>query len=140
MLTHLERFERLIAWVLTILLVSMILLGTVDLTITIVKEVIYEAPRFLIGVDRLLDVFGLVLFVLLGMELLETVKAYLRDDVIHAEVVLVVAIIALARKVIILEVKEATPLTLMGLAALIISLAASYRLILHVLRRSDASN
>jgi len=61
------------------------------------------------------------------------VKAYLRDDVIHVEVVLIVAIIALARKVIILELKEPSPLTLVGLAALVVSLAFSYRLIMQVL-------
>ena len=49
------------------------------------------------------------------------------------EVVLIVAIIALARKVIILELKEPSPLTLVGLAALVVSLAFSYRLIMQVL-------
>ena len=136
MLAHLKRLERLIAWVLAILLVLVILLATVDLTITLTKEVLYDAPRFLVGIDRLLDLLGLFLVVLLGLELLETVKAYLRDDVIHAEVVLVVAIIALARKVIILEVKDTPALTLVGLATLVFSLAASYRLIMQVLRTS----
>ena len=68
-----------------------------------------------------------------GCSRAETVKAYLRDDVIHVEVVLIVAIIALARKVIILELKEPSPLTLVGLAALVVSLAFSYRLIMQVL-------
>jgi len=140
MLTQLRRFERLIARALAILLAAMILLGTVDLAFTLVKEVFYEAPRFFVGVDRLVDLFGLFLVILLGLELLETVKAYLRDDVIRAEVVLIVAIIALARKAIILELKEPTPLTLIGLAALILAVAAGYRLILDVLRNNDKSN
>jgi len=140
MLAHLKRFERLIASILAILLVSVILLATVDLTITLVKEVIYDTPRFLVGIDQLLDVLGLFLVILLGLELLETVKAYLRDDLIHVEVVLIVAIIALARKVIILEVKDTSPLTLVGLATLVFSLAASYRLIMQVLRTGGSSS
>jgi uncharacterized membrane protein (DUF373 family) len=50
------------------------------------------------------------------------------------EVVLIVAIIALARKVIITEFKEPSALALVGMAALVLSLAASYRLIIEVLR------
>jgi hypothetical protein len=41
--------------------------------------------------------------VLIGVELLETLKAYVGKDVIHVRVVLEVALIAMARKVIIEE-------------------------------------
>jgi uncharacterized membrane protein (DUF373 family) len=140
MLRHLKRFERLIAWILAVLLISVILLATVDLAVNIVKALVFVAPRFLIGVDQLLDIFGMFLIVVLGLELLETVRAYLQDDLIHVEVVLIVAIIALARKVIILELKDPTPLTLFGVAALIISLGASYRLIMHVLLSTSNSS
>jgi uncharacterized membrane protein (DUF373 family) len=136
MLANLERFERLIAWILAILLVLVILLGTIDLTVSLIKNALH-APHFLIAIDYLVEAFGLFLYILLGLELLETVKAYLRDDVIHVEVVLMVALIALARKVIILEFKDTTPLMLVGVATLILSLAGGYRLIIQVLR-SDA--
>jgi uncharacterized membrane protein (DUF373 family) len=139
MLMFLKRFERLIAWILAGLLVFVILLATLDLTANLIRNAISLAPSFLTGVDQLLDLFGLFLIIVLGLELLETVKAYLQEDLIHVEVVLIVAIIALARKVIILEIKEPSPLALIGLAALVIALAASYRLIMQVLR-NDAGN
>ena len=44
---------------------------------------------------------GFFLLVLIGIELLETIKAYLLTNVIHVEIVLEVALIAIARKVII---------------------------------------
>ena len=139
MLGLLKRFERAIAWVLAILLLAVTSLATVDLTVTLIKNILYEMPYFLVGVDELLDLFGLFLLILLGLELLETVKAYLQDDVIHVEVAdLIVAIIALARKVIILEFKDPTPSVLLGLAALVIALAAAYRLIMQVI--GDASS
>jgi uncharacterized membrane protein (DUF373 family) len=133
MLAFLERFERLIAWLLAILLVFVILLATLDLTVDLVKNVVYIPPHFLIGVDQLLEMFGLFLIILLGLELLEMVKAYFHDDVIHVEVVLIVALIALARKVIVLEFHEPTPGTFLGVAALVLSLAGSYRLIIRFL-------
>jgi len=140
MLAYLKRFERLITWVLAILLAFVILLSTVDLTVSLIKNMLYVSPHFLVATDQLLDLFGLFLIILLGLELLETVKAYLRDDLIHVEVVLIVAIIALARRVIILEFKEPSPLLLVGLATLVLSLAGSYRLIMQVLRSGAGSS
>jgi uncharacterized membrane protein (DUF373 family) len=134
MLGHLKRFERLIAWVLAVLLAVVILLGTMDLTVKLIKDVLYTAPQHLVGIDQMLDLFGLFLIVLLGLELLEMVKAYLHDELIHVEVVLIVALIALARKVIIMEFKEPTALTLIGMAVLVLSLAISYRLVMPILR------
>ncbi len=139
MLAYLKRFERLIAWILVVLLVSVVLLATVDLAVNLIKNVLFVTPHFLVGVDQLLDLFGLFLVIVLGLELLETISAYLREDLIHVEVVLIVAIIALARKVVIMELKEPTPLTLLGLATLVISLSASYWLIMRVLR-TDTTN
>ena len=47
----------------------------------------------------------------------------------HVEVVLSVAIIAIARKVIILDVKDLAPLTLLGIAAITFCLCAGYYLL-----------
>jgi uncharacterized membrane protein (DUF373 family) len=134
MLAYLKRFERLIAWVLVVLLVCVILLATVDLAVSLIKEVLFVKPHFLVGVDQLLQLFGFFLVIVLGLELLESISTYLREDLIHVEVVLIVAIIALARKVVILELKEPTPLALLGLATLVIALSVSYWLIMRVMR------
>lgn len=140
MLALMERFDRLIAWVLAVLLMLVVLLATVHLAVTLFQDVFYRSPRFLIGIDQVLDVLGFFLIILLGLELLESVRAYLRDDLIHVEVVLIVAIIALARKVIILEAKETAPLTIVGLAALVLALSISYRLISQAIRNGAGSS
>jgi uncharacterized membrane protein (DUF373 family) len=57
---------------------------------------------------------------------LETVKAYLVDNVIRVHVVFTVALIAISRKVIILDVKETPSLKLAGIAAIIIALSLGY--------------
>jgi uncharacterized membrane protein (DUF373 family) len=67
--------------------------------------------------------------VLIGVELLETIKAYVKENVVHVEVVFTVAMIAIARKVIILDVKELSGLTLMGIGVIIIALSAGYYLL-----------
>jgi uncharacterized membrane protein (DUF373 family) len=140
MLALMERFDRLIAWVLATLLMLVILLATAHLAVTLFQDVFYQSPRFLVPIDQVLDLLGFFLIVLLALELLESVRAYLRDDLIHVEVVLIVAIIALARKVIILEAKETAPLTIVGLAALVLALSASYRLISQAVRGDAGSS
>jgi uncharacterized membrane protein (DUF373 family) len=53
-------------------------------------------------------------------------KTYLMEGKPHFEVVLSVAIIAIARKVIILDVKEVESLSLFGIAAIVIALTAGF--------------
>jgi uncharacterized membrane protein (DUF373 family) len=106
-----------------------LLLSTIELGWVIVKDIV-TPPIFLLEIDELLDIFGLFMLVIIGIELLETVmKTYLLESVNHIEVVLGVAIIAIARKVIILDVKEVPSLTLIGVGVIIISLLAGYFLL-----------
>ncbi len=60
------------------------------------------------------------------LELLETLRTYMKQDVIHVRVVLEVALIAMARKVIILEPNTVPGLTLFGIAAVILALGIAF--------------
>ncbi len=124
--------EKLIGWAqkLTVvavagMLVVVMLLSTVHLGF-LIRDEILTPPRWLIPVQGLLEIFGYLLLVLIGVELLETLKAYLRKDIIHVRVVLEVALIAMARKVIIEEPDAVAGMTLLGIAALIVALAIAY--------------
>ena len=108
------------------MLVVVMVLSTIHLGVLIWDEIL-KPPRFLIPVQGLLGIFGYFLLVLIGVELIETLKAYVREDVIHVRVVLEVALIAMARKVIIEEPNDVPSLTLFGISALILALGiASY--------------
>jgi uncharacterized membrane protein (DUF373 family) len=117
--------QKLTVMALSGMLVVVMLLSTIHLGVLIAQE-IWAPPRFLIRVQGLLEIFGYFLLVLIGVELLETLKAYLRKDVIHVRVVLEVALIAMARKVIIEEPNTVPSLTLLGIAALILALALAF--------------
>jgi uncharacterized membrane protein (DUF373 family) len=119
--TLLAKIQRITVLVLAGMLVVIVVLSTVHLGVLIGEE-IWKQPRFLIPVQGLLEIFGYFLLVLIGVELLETLKAYLKKDVIHVRVVLEVALIAMARKVIIEEPSMAPGLTLFAVAALILAL------------------
>lgn len=109
-----------------IMMAFVLLLATVDLGWTIIKD-ISQPPYLILSVEQLLELFGLFMLVIIGIELLETImKTYLTQGVPHYEVVLSVAIIAIARKVIILDIKETSSLSLIGIASIILALTVGY--------------
>jgi uncharacterized membrane protein (DUF373 family) len=124
--TVLTKVQKLTVLTLAGMLVVVMVLSTIHLGVMIGQEIL-KPPRFLIPVEGLLQIFGYFLLVLIGVELIETLKAYVKKDVIHVRVVLEVALIAMARKVIIEEPNDVPSLTLFGIAALILALGlASY--------------
>lgn len=125
MLELLERFEKAIVVVLLVLMMIALLLATVELGVILYQEIM-KPPAYILNLAEMLEVFGFFLMVLIGLELLETIKAYLLHDQFHLEVVFIVAMIAIARKIIIVDYKTITPMLLFGMAAAIIALSAGY--------------
>jgi uncharacterized membrane protein (DUF373 family) len=123
--TVIRIIQKFVVLALCGMLAVVVILSTLHLGVLIVQEV-WAPPRFLIRVQGLLEIFGYFLLVLIGVELLETLKAYLKKDVIHVRVVLEVALIAMARKVIIEEPNSVPSLTLLGIAALILALGIAF--------------
>lgn len=72
------------------------------------------------------DVFGGFLLILIGVELMKTIAMYLSSHEMHVEVVFTVAIIAIARHAIDLNLAELDALQLIGLGALLLALAVGY--------------
>lgn len=126
----LRTFEHTIIRALILMMAVIILISTVELGYLLIKDIV-SPPVFFLEIDELLELFGFFLLILIGIELLETIKAYLQDQVVHSEVVLEVALIAIARKVIILDLKEYDTTVLIGIAALILAIAGAY----YILRR-----
>jgi uncharacterized membrane protein (DUF373 family) len=123
--TLITRAQKLVVLALAVLLIIVVVLSTIHLGFLVAEE-IWKPPKFLIPVQGLLEIFGFFLLVLIGVELLETLKAYAKKDVIHVRVVLEVALIAMARKVIVEEPNSVPSLTLFGIAALILALGIAF--------------
>ena len=99
---------------------------------------IIEPPGFFVGVAELFDIFGLFLMVLIGLELMTSIKMYLDDHSIHAEMMMLVAITAVTRKIVILDATELDPMVVFGIGFLVISLSVGYYL-LKKNRRDNAA-
>jgi uncharacterized membrane protein (DUF373 family) len=122
---YLEKIEFIVIRALVVMMALVVLFASLDLAWIIFQDLIVP-PYLLFDVNRLLEVFGMFLLVLIGIELLESIRTYLDHKLIHVEIVMTVALIAIARKVIILDVKELDGLKLIGIGVIIIALAGGY--------------
>lgn len=134
LLASLDGFKRTLIIVITIMMGFVLLLATIDLGYTLYIDIVDNPPYFLLSVNEILDIFGIFLLVLIGIELFETLEIYIKENVIHIEVVLTVALIAVARKVIILDMKKVESTTLLAVAALILALSLGYYLVRKTFR------
>ncbi|GAB4147577.1 MAG: hypothetical protein OHK0017_09430 [Patescibacteria group bacterium] len=95
--------------------------------------VVMSDSNSLIGFDKITNLLGAFLSVLIVVELLENVLGYLKDHVIHVEVAVVTAIVAVARKIIIVDYVNVNPMLIVNLGGLILALGACY----YLLRKSN---
>jgi uncharacterized membrane protein (DUF373 family) len=122
-------FEKALYGILLFLLGIVLIASVMDLAYTIFSSIFDEQVFPLLENKEVLSIFSLFLLVLIGIEFFETILAYLRENVIHVEVIIMVAVIAVARKVIVLDTSEATNSHLIGLSLLMLSLGVAYYLV-----------
>jgi uncharacterized membrane protein (DUF373 family) len=123
-----NRFERWVYTIILALLIVLIVLSVTSLVYAMVATII-SPPILLLTSTELLDIFGVFMLVLLALEFFESIKIFLRDNVIKFELVIVIAITAISRKIILIDYNATSDLHLIGLGVLVFSLAAGYYLV-----------
>lgn len=130
--TMISRVEATAVTALQVLIIVIVAVATLVLYVLLVKNSIRQLAR-IESVTGLLPTlqqsFAGVLTVVLGLELLETLKAYFTEHHVRLEVILVVAIIAVGRQVILLDFEHAPGTVLLGLSGVILALTLGYFLI-----------
>ncbi len=126
----LEKIHIVKKWMVFFILILMVLIvavSIVELAIILYQE-IADTPEGLLFLDigELLRIFGFVFMILIGFELMETIEMYFKNNIIHAEVVILIAVIAVSRKVILLDLEKHDPISVIGLSLIIVALGASY--------------
>ena len=120
---------RLAVRVLAVLMTLLILVGTVDVGWTLCDKLIQAKPMFVLDVSDILATFGAFMAVLIAIEIFLNITMYLRDDVIHVRIVMATAIMAIARKVIIMDFKQTESGFVWATAAVILAACAGYWLL-----------
>ena len=124
----LKKFEKYLVLFLLILMMLAVLATTIELVRVLYSQLL-EPPHLALNIPEAIEVFGFFLMVLIGLELLESIKVYMEKQKVHAEVVFLVAIIAVSRKVIILDYDKTTPEMLWGISSIILALGIGYFLV-----------
>jgi uncharacterized membrane protein (DUF373 family) len=127
-LATIEEVERLVSKLLSIGMLVVIFIALAQLSYALVE-------KLLITIDRpsnenfnttLFELFGLFLNVLIALEILENITAYLRKHVIQVELVIVTSLIAVSRKIIILDLEKKGSDDLIALSVAVLSLSIGY--------------
>lgn len=123
-----DQFEQLIAKVLSILLVVLILLASVALLRQLVLGLL--GGQSVAEEGALIGYFGDLLNILIALELLQNLTAYLQRHAVQIQLVLLTAITAVARKLIVLPGSdESKPFLVVALGLCVVCLAGAYWLI-----------
>ncbi|MDD1414680.1 phosphate-starvation-inducible PsiE family protein [Dolichospermum sp. ST_con] len=122
-----EIIEVIVSKLLSLLMVIVIFATLADLAIFIFWEILSpEKGRFS---QTLFQTFGLFLNVLIALEILENITGYLKKHVLQVELVIATSLIAIARKIIILDLKVTEGIEIIGLGIAVLSLSISYWII-----------
>ena len=86
-------------------------------------------PLLLMEVEDIFKLFGAFLVVLIAVEIFVNIRMYLGTNVVPVRLVLATALMAVARKVIVLDLKEYQWTDLIALATVTIAIGVSYWLV-----------
>lgn len=123
-----DRTEQQLAKLLGVVLVVVMVAATIQLISQVTLALLVPGTPWL-G-EKLNKVLGDLLNLLIALEVLQNITSYLRRHVVQIELVLLTAMTAVARKVIVLpQGAESKPLLLIGLGTAVLALAGAYWLV-----------
>lgn len=130
LIQHLRTIIRWAVRVLAVLMTVVILLGVVDVCWVLYKK-LAQPPFMMLTISDILATFGAFMAVLIAIEIFVNIIIYLRDDVIHVKIVLATALMAIARKVIILDFEVIAPEYVWATAGVTLAMAIAYWLVVQ---------
>lgn len=86
-------------------------------------------PLFLFEVRDIFIIFGAFMVVLIAIEIFINIRLYLGTNILPIRLVVATALMAIARKVIILDINLVTPFEMLGIAAIVLALGIAHWLV-----------
>jgi uncharacterized membrane protein (DUF373 family) len=132
-----ESIERVVSKILSIGMIVVIFIAIAQLSYALIEKLLLtiERPNNDSFNSTLFELFGLFLNVLIALEILENITAYLRKHVIQVELVIVTSLIAVSRKIIILDLEKKSSSDLIALAVAVFSLSIGYAIVHYTNKR-----
>lgn len=114
--------------VLAVLMTVVILWGVADVVMVLYQDLM-TPPFMLLTINDILALFGAFMAVLIAIEILINIIIYLREDVIHVKIVMATALMAIARKVIILDFSKVSSDYVLAIAVVALAMSVGYWLV-----------
>lgn len=114
--------------ILAILMVLVIFWGVADVVIVLYKKLL-TPPLFILEASDILKLLGAFLIVLIGVEVYQNIVLYLKTNEIPLKLVISTALVAIARKIIVLDFDDIEPMYILSTAAVTLALGITYFLI-----------
>lgn len=134
-LSAIHGYERQLAKLLAVLLAAVVGFAALELVAETGIGLVQRQTNWFDG--SLIKLLDRLLLIFIALEVLQNVTAYLRDQVVQIELVLLTALTAVARKVIVLPPgTENKPALMAGFGVIVVGLAAAYWLVRWA-RRED---
>jgi uncharacterized membrane protein (DUF373 family) len=129
-LTYYQRFETAVAIVLTVVIALIVAVALYRLCVGVITALVFEAANPLEH-SVFQAVFGQIMTLLIALEFNHTLRYVVtrHQSIIQTKVVVLISLLALARKFIVLDVRDVSADYLLGLAAITLALGLTYRLL-----------
>ena len=128
MIRILQQAIHIAVRVLAVLMVFVIIMGVIDVGWTLYQKLI-SPPKFILTISDMLAAFGAFMAVLIAIEIFVNITIYLKENVIHVKIVMATALMAIARKVIVLDLEKLNAMDVAAIGFVVISMSVGYWLI-----------
>ncbi|SMF31692.1 Uncharacterized membrane protein, DUF373 family [Alteromonadaceae bacterium Bs31] len=125
LIRRLHQSIRIVVKFLSVLMVLVIILGAVDI-VYVLYEQLLTPPYFTLLVPEIFEVFGAFMVVLIAIEIFINIRLYLGSSVLPVKLVVATALMAVARKIIVLDLKVTSSNEVFALAATVLALGVTY--------------
>ena len=132
------RFERIVIVLLQVLLLIVLTIAIAEMFYLVYQAIEHRITHGagLTNIDSVPELqralqraFAGVLLIILGLELLDTLRTYFTEHRLRLEIILIVATIAIGRHIIVLDFEHMTGVMMLGIAALTLAVTAGYYLV-----------
>ena len=111
---------------LAILMIVVIIASIVDVIYILYDKLVITQPIGYFHVEGILAILGAFIAVLIAIEVFHNIIVYLHEDTLHVKLVLSTALIAVSRKVIVLDYSTTSPAHIYAIAAVVVATAGAY--------------
>ncbi len=133
-----SNFERIVIVLLQILLLAVLVIAIAEMFVLFYQAIArhFDGGQTVLDVETVSDLqravqraFAGILLIILGLELLDTLRSYFTEHRLRLEIILIIATIAIGRHIIVLDFEHVRGDTLLGIAALTLAVTVGYYLV-----------